>query len=193
MRNKSQILRILLIENTLFEFGAGLYGPIYAIYVQGLGGTVLTAGIAWSIFLVVLGAFGFVMSGFIDKFSLKKTTIITSILHAVLIFGYIFVSKIWQLYILQFLIGIVAAINYPVWDAWFTHMQEGSKRGSSFALMHATNNIGAGLAALIGSSIAYFVGFKMMFTVSALSLCLLVLYFYLIWRKSYLIKISIFS
>lgn len=161
------IFRVLLVENMLFEFGAGLYGPIYALYVEDIGGTILTAGIAWSIFLISLGLFGFVVSRFIDSFSIKKVTIITSFLHAALIFCYIFVSTVPQLYLLQFLIGIVGAINFPVWDAWFTHVQEGEKRGGSFALMHATNNLGRGLAALIGSSIAFLLGFKMLFLFSS--------------------------
>lgn len=166
MKTKQQIFKILLVENTLYEFGAGLYGPIYAVFVGEIGGTVLTAGIAWSIFLISLGAFGFVASKFIDRLSLKKATIVTSILHAFLIFGYVFVSQIWQLYLLQLLTGIIGAINFPVWDAWFANMQKGEKRGSGFALLHATNNMGRGLAALGGGVIVFFVGFKTLFIIS---------------------------
>lgn len=147
---KKQIFRILLVENALFEFGPGLYGPLYAVFVEKIGGTILTTSIAWSIFLITLGAFGFIVSKYIDRFSVKQTTLITSILHGLLILSYAFVSQVWQLYLLQFLIGIVGAINFPVWDAWFTNVQEGEKKGGSFALMHATNNIGRGLASLGG-------------------------------------------
>lgn len=181
---KQQIFRILLIENFLFEFGAGLYGPIYAIYVERIGGTLLTAGIAWSIFLISLGVFGFVVSKFIDRFNIKKVTILTSILHALLIFCYVFVSNVYQLYLLQLLTGIIGAINFPVWDAWFTRMQESEKRGGSFALMHATNNLGRGLAALLGSSIAYFFGFKMLFIVSAVTVLISSLLLFILEEKS---------
>lgn len=168
MKTKKQIFTILLIENILFEFGAGLYGPIYAIFTERIGGTIFTAGVAWSIFLIALGLFGFITSRFIDRYSLKRITILTSILHALLIFAYVFVNQIWQLFLLQLLIGIVGAFNFPAWDAWFTNMQENEKKGSSFALMHGTNNIGRGLAALVGASIAYFIGFKMLFIVSSI-------------------------
>lgn len=168
MTIKKKVFTILLIENILFEFGAGLYGPIYAIYTKELGGTILTAGVAWSIFLIALGIFGFISSKFIDRFSLKKMTIITSILHAALIFAYVFVTQIWQLFLLQLLLGIIGAFNFPAWDAWFTNMQEHGKKGSSFALLHGTNNVGRGLAALVGGSIAFFIGFKMLFIVSSI-------------------------
>ena len=168
IETKKQVFLMLLAENILFEFGAGLYGPIYAIYAEKIGGTILTAGIAWSIFLIVLGVFGFVTAKFIDNLSLKKVAITTSVVHAVLILSYVFVSHVWQLYVLQFLIGIVGALNFPAWDAWFTNMQDENKKGASFSLMHATNNIGRGLAAIVGSSIAFFLGFKMLFLVSAL-------------------------
>ena len=168
MKTKKQIFRILLIENIMFEFGAGLYGPIYAIYTEKLGGSILTAGIAWAIFLLVLGVCGFATAKYLDRYSLKKMAIITSILHAVFIFLYVFVSHVWQLFALQLLLGLVGAINFPAWDAWFTKTQDPEKQGSSFALMHGTNNIGRGLAALIGSSVAFFLGFKMLFLVSSL-------------------------
>lgn len=166
MKTKQQIVKILLVENTLFEFGAGLYGPIYAVFVGEIGGTVLTAGTAWAIFLISLGVFGFITSKFIDRLSLKKATIATSIIHGFLIFGYVFVSQIWQLYLLQLLIGVIGAINFPVWDAWFTNMQKSERRGESFALLHATNNIGRGFAALGGGVIVFFVGFKTLFIIS---------------------------
>lgn len=165
---KKHIFRILLVENTLFEFGAGLYGPLYAVFVEDIGGTILTTSIAWSIFLITLGVFGFIVSKYIDRFSIKQTTFITSILHGLLILSYAFVTQVWQLYMLQFLIGVVGAINFPVWDAWFTNMQKGEKRGGSFSLMHATNNIGRGFASLGGGLIVFYVGFKMLFIVSGI-------------------------
>ncbi len=72
------------------------------------------------------------------------------------------------MYILQLLMGIVGAINFPAWDAWFTNMQDDSRKGSSFALMHGTNNIGRGLAALVGGAIAFFISFQMLFAMSGL-------------------------
>lgn len=166
--SKKQVFRILLIENAFFEFGAGLYGPLYAVFVQKIGGTIINTSIAWSIFLISLGVFGFIVSKYIDRFSIKKTTLTTSILHALLILSYAFVSQVWQLYLLQFLIGVIGAINFPVWDAWFTNMQEGKKRGGSFALMHATNNIGRGLASLGGGLIVFYAGFQMLFIASGI-------------------------
>ena len=50
-------LKLLLEADGFVLFGFGLLAPIYAIFVEKIGGDVLDAGIAYAIYLFVLGIF----------------------------------------------------------------------------------------------------------------------------------------
>lgn len=159
--------RLLLAQNAFFEFGAGLFGPIYAIFVERIGGNILDAGIAWAIFLITLGLFEALVSKYIDMFESKKVLIITSIAYSIVVFSYIFVSSVWQLFILQLAAGIILAIDNPAWSSWYAKLQTDRKRGHDFALMYMSNNMARGFAVLIGAAVAQLFGFKVIFVLSA--------------------------
>ena len=55
-------LKILLLTSSLFMFAGGLFGPLYAVFVEGIGGNLLTAGSAYSVFAVAAGASIFFIS-----------------------------------------------------------------------------------------------------------------------------------
>lgn len=168
--------RSLLVQNTFFEFGAGLFGPIYAIFVEKVGGNILDAGIAWAIFLLSMGLFEILVSKFIDRFESKRVLIAASALYAAVIFSYIFVSNVRQLFVLQFIAGIIIAVDNPAWSSWYAMLQEDGKRGHDFALMYMSNNFAQGFAILIGAALAQFFGFKVIFVLGAAFIMLGVLF-----------------
>lgn len=160
-------IRLLLIQNSFFEFGAGVFGPIYAIFVEKVGGNILDAGIAWAIFLISIGLFEMLVSKYIDSYKSKNILIATSTLYSIVIFSYIFVSNVYQLFILQLIAGIILAVDNPAWSSWYAKLQKDGKRGHDFALMYMSNNLARGFAVLIGAAIAQFFGFKVIFALSA--------------------------
>ena len=44
-----------MIMSFLYGAGAGLLAPIYALYVENIGGNIVDAGIAWAIFSISMG------------------------------------------------------------------------------------------------------------------------------------------
>jgi MFS family permease len=164
--------KILLIQNMFFEFGAGLFGPIYAIFVEQIGGSILDAGIAWGIFLISIGLSEYIVSKFIDRFKQKNILIITSVIYAFVIFSYILVSNVYELFVLQLIAGIVIAIDKPAWSSWYAQLQRKGERGHDFALMYMSNDIAKGIAILFGASLAYLFGFKILFILAGLFILL---------------------
>ena len=47
-------LKLLLLTASLFLFAGGLFGPIYAVFVEDIGGDLLTAGAAFGTFSIVV-------------------------------------------------------------------------------------------------------------------------------------------
>ena len=63
----NKALRILLWTNALILMAGAMFGPIYAIFVEKIGGDLMDASIAWSIFALAAGITTFISGHFSDK------------------------------------------------------------------------------------------------------------------------------
>ena len=61
------ILKILLWSSFLINLSAGLLGPIYAIFVENIGGNLLTAGSAYATFSISSGILIYFLGKWEDK------------------------------------------------------------------------------------------------------------------------------
>lgn len=162
MKSDKTILLLLLAE-FIFVFGSGLYGPIYAIFVQGIGGDIFEVGIAWAIFLIAMATLELPFGRLIDRYGQKAFLAPCYLIAAAAIFGYIFVQDTIQLFFIQLVMGIAFAMGDPAWDAWFSNSIPKGKMGFDWALYHTTTGYGQGAAAIVGGAIAQFIGFNYMF------------------------------
>ena len=62
-----RILKILILSSFFINLAAGLFGPIYAIFVEEIGGDLLTAGTAYAIFAIASGSLIFMLGKWEDK------------------------------------------------------------------------------------------------------------------------------
>lgn len=159
-------LRLFLAMNSFFVFAAGMLGPIYAIFVQGIGGDILAAGTAWAIFMIVSGVGILFMGKIQDKIERDKPAIIIGYsLMSLGFLGYYFVSNVTQLFLLQVLLGISSVILTPGYDSFYTKYLEKGKFASQWAAWEATWHIVTGTAALIGAFLVKMFSFKILFLV----------------------------
>ncbi len=157
-----------MLADVIFTFGAGLYGPIYAIFVERIGGDILDAGIAWAIFLMVMATLEIPFGKLIDRYGKRIFLAIAYLLASLVIFGYMFISNTIELFFLQILLGIAFAMGDPAWDAWFSDIIPKKESGFDWAVYHALSGYGQGLAALIGGALAKFIGFQFLFFVGGI-------------------------
>lgn len=162
------LLTILYASSWLSWFSAGMLGPIYAIFVEEIGGDILTAGIAWAVFSLVMGLLTIVMGEFEErKFDRRKAVLTGYVILTGATIGYLFVENPAELLIVQAFIGVGAAINYPAWDALFTHAVDKDKETVEWATQEGGGQIIGGLAALVGGFIASIYGFRTLFVIMA--------------------------
>ncbi len=157
-------LQLLNVMSALFVFALGLLGPIYATYVAGIGGDMITTGTAYSIFAIASGALTFLLSRWENRSKHKARIMMYGFaLGCIGILGYLFVSNPLELFAVQLVLGIAAAIRMPLYDALYSTYLDKGKYTAEWGAWEALNLIVTGLSALLGGMIAEWYGFNTLF------------------------------
>lgn len=179
------IIRLLLTIDGFRIFALGLLGPIYAIFIEKIGGDILDVGLAFAIYSITLGVIAYFVGRAGDKFiNPLKLMFLGYLLYAVSFYIYIFVRTPAQFMITQVILGVAGAFSAPTFDAFFSTHLDRKKSNTEWADWEAENFVLTGIAALIGAAIAKFLGFKILFFVMGTSLLFSLFYIYLIYQKS---------
>lgn len=157
-------LRTLFWADSLANFAAGLFGPIYAVFVEEIGGDLLTAGAAYSVFAIVSGLAMYLISKWENRSKHKEMILIFSYFLSTLGFlGYLFVKTPIHLFIVQIIFGISVAFCWPVFDGLFSKWLDKGKFVYQWGSYDALWSILSGISALIGGALANFYGFRFLF------------------------------
>jgi MFS family permease len=161
----------LLIFSDIFVFsGYGLIAPILAIFIKDnlVGGTILAAGIASSIFLITHSLLQLLFS---YKFNPKDRLWmlkIGTLLIALVPFGYIFATQFYHIFIVEFVYGVGAAFAYPSWSSLFTSNLEKGKRGFQWSIYSSSVGIGTAITAGVGALLAEKTSFVLVFILAGI-------------------------
>lgn len=160
-------LRILLFTDGLFLLAASMLGPIYAIFVEKIGGDILVAGASFAIFSLILGIVILIMGKIEDKV-LKETELWVSIGYFIIalgFFSYLFVKSPWHLFIAQAILGLGEAIESPAYSAVYSKHLDHKKRAFQWGSWDAMRNFAAAGGALVGALIAFNFNFQALFVI----------------------------
>jgi len=164
-----KIIKILILTDIALLTGIGFILPIFAIFITKhiQEGGVLTAGFAASVYWITLSLVLIPFGKYLDKNHGEKDDlyfIITgNILGAVAVFGFIFSSLPWHIYLLQGIYAIGMGMNIPGYTAIFTRHIDKGKEALSWSTRTAFVGVGVGIAGALGGTIAHYFGFKILF------------------------------
>ena len=159
-------MKLFLAVQSFFALASGMFGPIYAIFVQNIGGDMLSAGSAMSIFMITSGIGILLMGKMQDKAKKDKPFMMAGYaLMSLAFLGYFFVSSVSQLFLVQILLGISTVIVTPARDSFYTKYLDKGKYASGWAAWESAWFIVTGIAALIGGFLAKIYNFKILFLV----------------------------
>lgn len=155
---------ILYLTDGFLIAGAGLLGPIFAIFVESIGGGILEAGTAVTVFALTAGM-GILFFSRIED-SIKHYPQFVTVGYGIAAMAYllyIFTDTLQELYLAQFLLGIAVAIRVPSYDVL---LSKHSPRHLAVAWgnWNATVYLVSAFSATFGAVIASTLGFKAMLT-----------------------------
>lgn len=157
-----------MFSDILILTSFGLIEPILAIFFKEdlVGGTIFTAGLASTAFLLVKACIQLPFSRRVDHLSYStrvRWLILGTFLISIVPFIYILADNISIVFIAQIISGIGSGLAYPVWlGLWSTHLD---RREESFewSLYSTLTGIGTAITAAIGAALAQFAGFNFTF------------------------------
>jgi MFS family permease len=186
MKKFNRALRILLSTNGMILLAGAMLGPIYALFVDKIGGDLMDASIAGGIFALVAGVTTLITGKFSDK--LKERELVVVLGYGIMGLGfllYFWVDSIMFLFIVQAIIGLGEAIYSPVFDALYSRHLDKHRSGAQWGAWEAMNYFTTAVGAVIGGAIVTMFGFGYLFILMA-GLCFLSGIYILFLKRSVL-------
>jgi MFS family permease len=168
------VIKVLILSDLLVFTASNLFAPVFAIYIvdQIQGAGIAEAGIAAAVFMIFKSLFEIPVGIKIDKTKSEKddlySALLGTLLTALVYVMYAHIDQVWQLYGLQALLGVGAAIAYPGWYKIFTRHIDKDKEGVEWSLYDVVTGFGMALSAALGGLIAEKFGFANLYYLVAL-------------------------
>lgn len=160
---------VLLHASWFCSLGLGLFGPLYALFAQRVGGDVLSTSGAWAAYAFAMGALTICLARLSDQ-GLNKQRLIPAgyALFAASSASYLLVQDPIGLIGAQVLVGAATAVNDPPWNALFSLTLARGREGWQWGYWQGTTSTVIGVAALAGGLIVEGLGFSALFIVMTL-------------------------
>lgn len=158
-------IKILLFGSGIWYFGEGMFGPLFAVFAQKIGGNILDISWAWAIYLIATGVLLMVI-GKLSDHSIKlkeKLMIFGYALNAVFTFAYLLVSSPWHLFFVQLGLGIAAALATPTWVSLYTKYLDGRYSGFYWGFFEGQTQIIIAAAIIVGGLVVNYFSFATLF------------------------------
>jgi len=169
----NRVIRVLITSDFLLQSGWGLIGPIFAIFIieKVPGGSLVTVGLIVATYWFVKSIIQPFISHSLDTVKGERDDfkfMFRGLVVANLIpLGYLFITQIWQIFLLEAIRGLAMACVVPTWSAIFTRHIDKGWEAFSWSIESTSIGLAAGLSAAFGGIIAAFLGFKAVFVLVA--------------------------
>ena len=159
-------LRILLATNAMILVAVAMLGPIYALFVEEIGGDLLDAAFTGGIFALAAGLTTLVAGRYIDKVKRDELIVVLGyVVVGVSFFLYTQVSSIMTLFMVQILIGFGEAIYSPAFDTLYTRHITAAKAGREWGAWESVNYLSMAVGAFVGGFVVHRFGFNALFII----------------------------
>lgn len=160
----NRIERVLLYGSNLWYLGEGMFGPLFAVFAERIGGDVLDIVWAWATYMVVTGVMNIVFGKLSDRHVNKARLMVWGYgLNALCTFGYLLVNRPAMLFLVQIGLGLASAMATPTWNALYAEHESKRKAGFLWGLADGEAQIIMGVSAIIGGYIVSVWSFTALF------------------------------
>jgi len=179
--NFNRAIRILLATNALILLASAMLGPIYAIFVEKVGGDLMDASVAGFLFALTAGLITLYTGRYSDGMKHNDKIIIFG--YSLIGTGFLlyqFVDSVVGLFAIQILIGIGEAVYSPAFDKLYSKHLDFGRSGSEWGTWESMNYFTAAFGALVGGILVTQLSFSALFYAMALLSFSSGLYLYLV-------------
>lgn len=176
LKEINPIIKFLIISDTMMVGATGMLAPLFALFVEDFinGGDEIVVSIAMGIFLATRSLLQIPIATIIDKIRGDKDDfwmmVVFSFLSSAIMLLYLVISEPWQLFAVQFILGLAVAVTYPSYMALFTRHIDKNKEGTEWGIYFTLTDLCSAILAIVGGYIAGNYGFQMLIVlVSAIS------------------------
>lgn len=154
------------MASSLWYFGEGLFGPLFAVFSQKVGGDLLDITWAWSAYLIVTGSMYFFVGRALQHSKYQKEVMILGYaMNTLFTFSYLLVNNVMSLFLVQIGLGIAESLSTPIWDSLFANDLEDKNNTFLWGLATGHTHFVTGIAVAIGGLITYYISFQVLFII----------------------------
>ena len=160
----SRTTKWLLVASSLWYFGEGLFGPLFAVFSEKVGGDLLDITWAWALYLIITGIAYVAIGRIFNRSKWKYHLIVVGYgLNTLFTFAYLLVEDTTSLLLVQAGLGLAEAICTPSWDALFASDMEEQDNTFLWGIANGHTHFVSGVAIAVGGLIAYHFSFETLF------------------------------
>lgn len=153
--------RTLMAASFCNVFGWALLSPLYAIYVEQLGGNPQVAALAWAFYTLLGGVLMVVLGWWESRISNKERIMVLGFVLQLAGVGLLFTASDIPTMIAGYgVYAVGTGFVVPVWNQAFTRVEIRSKATAEWGMLNGGNMLLISAAAAISSVIYGFAGFK---------------------------------
>jgi MFS family permease len=165
----NKIVKYLILADIAFWSGWGLITPIFAIFVVNKidGGNALVVGIATAVYWIMRSLLVFPFGVVVDKYKGERDdyffVVSGNLIVSLTLFGYIFASLPWHIYLFQGFCGLGMAMSLAGWRAIFTKNIDKGKEATEWSLDDTMLSMGTAAAGVLAGWMVYKFGYEQTF------------------------------
>jgi MFS family permease len=179
-----KISHLLLKASFIGTFAETMLAPFWAVLTEKVGGSLLDAGFGFAVFCIVNGiiVMTFGQTKFFER-NVHKLVFWGLLIAGIGDLSYILVSNKWELWLVQIIIGLSVGILNPAWDAIYAEDDDGNTHAQKWSFWSGGVNFATGVAAIVGSVLIKYLGFKWLFVGMFVADLLPMYYALQVWRN----------
>ncbi|WP_096187249.1 MFS transporter [Evansella halocellulosilytica] len=163
-------LKWVVISQSWVLFGTGLVFPFYIVFLREVGGDFSEFGLAYGLFTLSAALVHRWIGKFSDRIGRKHLLLISTWGTSIIFLMFPVVTDIWQVYVLQIILGMFGAIQKTSEKALVADFTEGSQRGEKIGSYHFWVSIFSGLAVIAGGFLIDLLTVDIIFYIGSLTL-----------------------
>ncbi|HLC75598.1 MAG TPA: MFS transporter [Candidatus Peribacterales bacterium] len=162
-------IRLLLGSSIFIHMGLNILAPVYAIYVQRIGGQLIDASFSIGFYALLRGILYFVFAKFNDKHLPHRPILFSGyMMYTVAYLAYIIIDAPIWLFVIQGWLALADTILNPSWSTVIaTSLQTGQER-ATYAKFYGYRSMFEALGAFLGGIAIVSIGFSWTFAIMAL-------------------------